>query len=100
MLIYNVTSGVDKEIEQEWLLWMKETHISDVMGTKMFTAYRLYRVLSSENEGTVSYAVQYSVTSLKQVDQYLETYAPALRDDVKKKFGDKVLSFRTLLEEV
>ena len=100
MLIYNVTSGVDKEIEQEWLRWMKETHIPDVMGTKMFTAHRLYRVLSSENESTVSYAVQYSATTLKHVDQYLETYAPALRDDVKKKFGDKVLSFRTLLEEV
>ena len=100
MLIYNVTSGVDKEVEQEWLLWMKETHIPDVMGTKMFTTHRLYRVLSSENENTVSYAVQYSASTLKQVDQYLETYAPALRDDVKKKFGDKVLSFRTLLEEV
>ena|SRR6185503_7015192 len=99
MLIYNVTSGVDKDIEQEWIRWMKDTHIPDVMGTKLFTTHRFYKVLSSEDESTVSYAVQYVAQSLSHVDQYLEKHAPALRDEVKNKFGDKVVSFRTLLEE-
>ncbi len=100
MLIYNVTTGVDKEIEQEWLLWMMEIHIPDVMRTQMFISYKLYKVLSSDDENTISYAVQYSARSLKEVDRYLEEYAPALREDVKKKFGDHQASFRTLLEEI
>jgi Domain of unknown function (DUF4286) len=99
MLIYNVTTGVDKKIEREWLIWMKEVHIPDVMKTKMFSSHRMYRVLA-EDEDTVSYAIQYSATSLHQVEHYLETFAPALREEVKKKFGDKAVSFRTLLEEV
>src|SRR6185295_14945318 len=99
MLIYNVTSGVDRKIETEWLFWMKGTHIPEVMGTQMFTGYKLYKILSTESEDTVSYAVQYSAKSLDQVEKYLENYAPSLRDEVKKKFGDGVASFRTLLEE-
>ncbi|HZY81898.1 MAG TPA: DUF4286 family protein [Cyclobacteriaceae bacterium] len=100
MIIYNVTVGVDKAIETEWLLWMKEVHIPDVMRTKMFLNSRIYRVLTTGDENSVSYAIQYSARSLTEIDQYLEKYAPALRDDVTKKFGDKAVSFRTLLEEV
>ena len=33
MIIYNVTVGVDKSIEADWLAWMKEVHIPDVIKT-------------------------------------------------------------------
>lgn len=100
MLIYNVTTGVDKKLEQEWLVWMKEVHIPQVMKTKMFHGHRMYKVLSTDDEETVSYAIQYSAQSLHKLEHYLEKFAPALREDVKKKFGDRIASFRTLLEEV
>ncbi|MBS1544888.1 MAG: DUF4286 family protein [Bacteroidetes bacterium] len=99
MLIYNVTSGVDKDIEQEWLAWMKETHIPEVMKTQMFVSFRIYKVLSAE-EDSISYAVQYAARSLDQLEAYLDQFAPKLREDVQKKFGSKVVSFRTLLQEV
>lgn len=100
MLIYNVTTGVDKKIEQEWLVWMREVHIPDVMKTQMFLGFRIYRVLTAEQDDTVSYAIQYQAQSINQLEQYLDKFAPALREEVKKKFGDKAVSFRTLLEEV
>ncbi len=100
MLIYNVTTGVDKKIEQEWLVWMKEVHIPGVMKTKMFLNYRMYRVLTAGEDETVSYAIQYHAKSINELEHYLEKFAPELREDVKKKFGDKAVSFRTLLEEV
>ena len=31
MIIYNVTISIDKEVENHWLDWMKNTHIPDVM---------------------------------------------------------------------
>ena len=100
MLIYNVTVGIDKAVEQEWLIWMKEIHIPDVMATQMFVGYKMYKVLTSEDDGTISYAIQYSAQSLDDVDLYLEKFAPALREDVNKKFGEHQASFRTLLQEV
>ena len=100
MLIYNVTVGVDKAIESEWLIWMKEVHIPDVMATKMFVSHKMYRVLSADEGDSISYAVQYMAKSLTDVEIYLDKFAPSLREDVKKKFGDQQASFRTLLEEV
>ena len=100
MLIYNVTTGVDKRIELEWLLWMKEEHIPDVMATKMFISHKFYKILTTDNEESVSYAVQYSAKSLNEVERYLDEFAPALRETVSRKFGEGAVSFRTLLEEV
>lgn len=100
MLIYNVTTGIDRKIEQEWLIWMKEIHIPDVMATRMFVGYKMYKVLTTDDEDSVSYAVQYSAKSLNEVEIYLDKFAPALREEVKKKFGDQQVSFRTLLQEV
>lgn len=100
MLIYNVTVGVDKSIEQEWLLWMKEVHIPDVMRTQMFLGNKIYKVLTTENEETTSYAIQYTARSLNELEVYLEKFAPALREAVSRKFGEKQASFRTVLEEV
>ncbi|NOT75050.1 MAG: DUF4286 family protein [Cyclobacteriaceae bacterium] len=100
MIIYNVTTGVDKSVEQEWLKWMKEYHIPHVMATRLFLSYKIYKVLSTENEESVSYAVQYSVKSLNEFEKYLDEFAPSLRDAVTKKFGERAPSFRTLLEEI
>lgn len=100
MLIYNVTTGIDRKIEQEWLIWMKEIHIPDVMATRMFVSYKMYKVLTTDDEDSVSYAVQYSAKSLNEVEIYLDKFAPPLREEVKKKFGDQQVSFRTLLQEV
>ncbi|PZR40525.1 MAG: DUF4286 domain-containing protein [Azospira oryzae] len=100
MLIYNVTIGVDKSIEQEWLVWMKTVHIPDVMSTGMFVGHKIYKVVGVEEGGAVSYAIQYAAQSLDEIEIYLEKYAPRLREEGAKKFGDGQAAFRTLLEEV
>jgi hypothetical protein len=100
MLLYNVTVGVDKDIEQEWLLWMKESHMPDVLKTGMFVSSKIYKVLHDQDDGTVSYSVQYFAKSIDHIQQYLEVYAPALIEAHRQKFINKHVAFRTLLEEV
>jgi predicted choloylglycine hydrolase len=100
MLLYNVTVGIDKEVEQEWLSWMKSKHMTDVVNTGMFMEARIYKILHNSEEETVSYSVQYFAKSLDDVEQYLEKYAPALREEANEKFKGKHVAFRTLLEEV
>jgi hypothetical protein len=98
MLIYNVTVGIDKAIENDWLQWMKAKHIPEVMKTGMFVDSKIYKVLHDQEDGTVSFSIQYFSESIEQVMQYLDVYAPALRDDHQKKFEH--VAFRTLLEQV
>ncbi len=100
MFLYNVTIGIDTDIEQEWLDWMKTRHIPDVLGTGMFVGYKFYKVLHNNTDGSISYCVQYFSTSLELVVQYLEVFAPALAEEHRQKFSGKHVAFRTLLEEI
>lgn len=100
MLLYNVTVGIDKDSEAEWLQYMREKHIQAVLDTGLFVSYKLYRVLHDQDEGTISYSVQYFAKTIEDVQQYLETFAPALIEEHRKKFYNRHVAFRTLLEEV
>ncbi|MEO8589060.1 MAG: DUF4286 family protein, partial [Flavobacteriales bacterium] len=46
MILYNVTINIDLDVEREWLVWMKETHIPEVMATGLFLESRMFRVLA------------------------------------------------------
>ena len=36
MIVYNVTVKIEKDIHDDWLAWMKETHIPEVLKTNLF----------------------------------------------------------------
>jgi Domain of unknown function (DUF4286) len=99
MYLYNVTVGVDKNAEKEWVQWMKTEHMLDVLNTGMFVQAKIYKVLHQGEEDTVSYSVQYFAETIGHVEQYLEKFAPALREEVNKRFEGRQVAFRTLLEE-
>ena len=99
MIIYNVTVGLDKSIEREWLVWMKTVHIPNVMRTGKFVSQRVLKVVTHDDPETVSYAVQYTAASIELLQQYLDVHAPALRQEVQDKFGDRQTAYRTILEE-
>jgi hypothetical protein len=48
MILYNVTVNIDPEVHEDWLNWMKNTHIPDVLNTGMFIDNRFLRVLNTE----------------------------------------------------
>lgn len=100
MLLYNVTVGIDKDSEAEWLEYMRDKHIKAVLDTGLFVSYKLYKVLHDQDDGTISYSVQYFAKTIEDVHQYLETFAPALIEEHRKKFHNRHVAFRTLLEEV
>ena len=100
MILYNVTVGIDKEIENEWVVWMKETHIPKVMNSKVFVSYKFYKVLTHDDENTVSFCVQYLTHTIEDFNRYLKDFAPAMVAEHQQKYPGKHVAFRTLLEEV
>jgi len=100
MLLYNITVGVDKEIEREWLIWIKEKHIPDVMSTGLFLQSKIFKVLHESEDGTISYSIQYLANNMNNVEQYLDIFAPKIMNEHRAKFRDKHVAFQTLLEEV
>lgn len=100
MLLYNVTVGVDREAEAEWLQYMRETHIRDVLNTGLFVEAKMYKVLHDQEDGSISYSVQYFARSIEDVQKYLEVFAPTLIEEHRKRFYNRHVAFMTLLDEV
>jgi hypothetical protein len=94
MIVYNVTFSVDKEIAEEWLSWMKDKHIPGVLEAGLFDDYRFLKVLSHEDDHTFSYAVQFHSQTFEGAEKY------HLNDEIQRRYGDRVLSYSTILKEV
>ncbi|MEO1254143.1 MAG: DUF4286 family protein [Bacteroidota bacterium] len=101
MILYNVTVNIDKDVEQDWISWMKETHIPEVMNTGFFTGHRMMKMLSqAEDETGITYAVQYMAETLGHLETYLNTVAPKIQKKSIIRYGTKLAAFRTVLEEI
>lgn len=100
MIYYNVTINIHESVEAQWLEWMQEKHIKEVLATGKFSAAKLMRVLVEEEMGGSTYATQYTTDSLATLQKYYEEDAPRLRKEGLELFGDKMLAFRTELEEI
>ena len=96
-VIYNVTVSVDSHKSDEWLKWMKEIHIPDVMKTGVFLESKISRVLAEE-EGGITWAIQYLCPSMAEYERYQKEFAPALQADHTRLYGRFTAAFRTLLE--
>jgi hypothetical protein len=100
MYLYNVTIGIDKASEDEWLDYMRNTYIPDVMATGMFSQARMYKILHDNEDDTTSYSIQYLTTSIEKVQRFLEEFGPRIINAHRERFRDRHVAFMTLLEEV
>jgi len=100
MIIYNVTVKIDEAFHAEWLKWMKETHIPDVMRTGCFTENRMLKVLTDDEPDGSTYSVQYTCNHMNDFLEYEHKFAAKLRAEHNEKYRDKFVAFRTLLEVV
>jgi len=100
MLLYNVTYGVDKEIEKEWIAWMKSYYLPAMLNTGLFIDYKMYKILSHEDEGSVSYSIQCFSNKIEDVLLYLNEFAPKLVEEHRIRYKDQHVAFNTLLDEV
>ena len=100
MIIYNVTIKVHESIKQDWLHWLKEEHIPDVIQTGCFTHAVILRLIEVDDTEGPTYAVQYYAESKGLYNNYIENHAAAMRQKGFEKWGEKFIAFRSVLEVV
>lgn len=100
MFLYNVTIGIDKDIESEWLQWVKQNYLPAMMATGFFSDCKLYRVVTHDDESSVSYSIQVFAENIENVVNYLNQHTATIIERHRLKFKDKHVAFNTLLEEV
>jgi hypothetical protein len=100
MIIYNVTTKVSRAIHVEWLHWLKEEHIPDIINTGCFVHAVVLHLVESDDDEGVTYAVQYHTPDKALYERYLEQFAGEMRKRAQDKWGDQFISFRTVMKVV
>lgn len=88
------------EAHDEWVTWMKEIHIPDVMSTGMFLEYRMCRLLGMDEPDGITYAIQYYCQNIDTYNLYQNHFANKLQADHAARYRGRFVAFRTLLEVV
>ncbi len=100
MIIYNVTSKVDHRIAADWLQWIQKEHIADLVATGCFTQATVLHMIEADETDGITYAVQYQAPDKNAYNQYIQQHAAAMREKSFSRWGDKVISFRSVLQVI
>lgn len=100
MVIYNVTYSVADSIHEEWLNWMKETHIQEIIETGLYVKYQLVKLLDMNEEESATYAVQYYAETKAKHLEFMIEHETAFRLKSSRQWGNEVMSFGTLMQIV
>ncbi len=99
MILYNITFNIDTDIESEWILWLKEYYLVEIMKTGYFDRYKVYRLLGREEDQSINYAVQFFTTTLENLNAFLSDKAPEFTRILQEKFGHRHAAFMTVLQD-
>jgi hypothetical protein len=101
MIIYSVTINLDMQIAGEWITWMLEKHIPDVISTGYFQGWHMSRLVEPQPEpNTLTFNIQYECKDLPTYYAYRDLEAPRLQALHNDKFQNRFVAFRTILERI
>lgn len=99
MIVYCVTIVLDAIIENDWVTWMKQEHIPDVLSTGCFVDCHIFRILNTEiSEPT--YVMQYLCRSKEDYDRYQKQFAPSLQKAHSDRYAGQFRGSRQVMKEV
>jgi hypothetical protein len=99
-VVYNVTIKVEQAIAGEWLDWLHEEHIPDIIATGCFTHATILQLLEVDNSEGPTYAVQYHAGSKAEYNRYIETFSDEMRKKGTDKWGGRFIAFRSVMQVV
>jgi hypothetical protein len=99
-IIYNVTVKIEASVHEDWLEWMVNVHIPDVMSTGYFSSYKLTKIIEEMDDHGIGFAIQYIAPDIQSFNEYQTNHAKRLQKAHSERYDQKYVAFRTLLEIV
>ncbi|MFT4031335.1 MAG: DUF4286 family protein [Siphonobacter sp.] len=100
MLLYNITYNIEYAAHDEWILWMKDIHVPEVLATNLPIGNRIFKLLTEIDNGGVTYSFQYFFADMDDYLNYQNNFAARLGGEVERRYKGQFVTFRTLLQEV
>jgi len=89
---------VDWSVAKDWLQWMQDIYIPEIIGTGCFEKHQFVRLLEVDDTDGPTYAAQYYAHNVANYNQYVQLYALNFSKEISNKWGDKCLAFGTLMQ--
>lgn len=100
MIIYNTTYTLDAAIQYEWTYWVRTDYLSVILETGLVTATRVLRLISDVGQQGVVYTIQLEFSDLSAYETFSADFIDLFYGRMAFRFGTKLASFSTVLEEV
>lgn len=100
MIIYNVTVKIEHVIANQWLLWLKNVHIPELIGTGCFTHATILRLMEVDETDGPTYAIQYHAESKALYNRYIDKFSDDMRKKSIDKWGNQFIAFRSVMQVV
>ncbi len=99
MYIYNITFNVDKEIEKEWLQYIKEVFIPQMLRSGLLRSALTSKIMVDEIQG-ISYSIQFAAGNKKDLKKFISEELQPILHKLHTKFSPKMVYFATELDVV
>ncbi len=100
MYIYSVTTNIEESVHTEWLKWMQEKHIPEMLQLGKFSKVIMSKVMIEEEMGGITYSVQFFTDSKETLERYYKEDAEKMRNEGPILFKNKYVVFRTELNVI
>ena len=99
-IIYNITLKVERSIEQPWLQWLVNDYAPGIIATNCFTKFTTLKLLELDDLDGSTYALQFFSESFENYERYLKNFAEDFAEKSFDKWGQKMISFGTVMQVV
>lgn len=100
MIIFNTTFHLDDDIHTAGLDYLKKVYIPEAANSGFLFEPRLLLIHRQHEEGGTSYSLQFRVKNADTVNHWLANDGQILQKELATRFGNKMMGFVTLLEEI
>ncbi|HFX17704.1 MAG TPA: DUF4286 family protein [Flavobacteriales bacterium] len=99
MYIYNITFNVDKEIEPQWLDYIKTVFIPKMLKSGLLKSSLTSKIMVDEAHGN-SYSIQFAADSQEALKEFIEKELYPILNELHLKFSPKMVYFATELDVI
>jgi hypothetical protein len=94
--IYNITYHIEEAVFPQWQEWIRG-HMSRSLQESHFSGLKLLQIHIQE-VGSKAFSLQYEATNKEAISYFQSVLEEHYRKELFLQFGEKVLTFATLLE--
>ncbi len=99
MIIYSITYSINNPQAEEWLSWLKETHLPRVMSSSYFFRFTLQELIDPlPDPERRTFNLQFYTLEVHNLYEYWDEDAHILDGAMEERFGDQLSSFETVMK--